>query len=83
MRQLPIDVKNAITDAAKLFAEAREKKEYIEEWLMVQGINDSELENLFVDCIEYAETNFHEETTQEYMDTLVSKHGSREWVTMW
>jgi len=81
--KLPIDVEDAIKGAAKLFAEAREKKAYIEEWLMVQGISDSELDDLFIDCVEYASINFHEETTREYMGEIESKHGSREWVTLW
>jgi len=81
--KLPIDVERAITEAAKLFAEAREKKAYIEEWLMVQGISDSELDDLFVDCVEYASKEFYEETTREYMDEIESKHGSREWAPMW
>ncbi|QEM43065.1 hypothetical protein CHOTACABRAS_11 [Bacillus phage Chotacabras] len=83
MNKLPIDLENNIKDAARLFAEAREKAAYIEQWLMVQGIYDKELDDLFVDCVEYASREFQDDTTKEYMDEIVSKYGSREWVTMW
>lgn len=81
MHKLPMDLEQSIKRTAKLFAEAREEMNYLNEWLMVQEINDSSLENTYVDTVEYATINGHEESAQEYIDELVNKYGQRPWTT--